>query len=72
MVDDTQKSRDKLTQLLRRLDSVVYHYVENGEFKTFSQSGADYTNYDKLKGSAKADKSGFTPIECCQETIPFS
>lgn len=72
MVDDDKKTRDRIDQLLRRLHSVVYHYVENGEFKTFSQSGADYTNYDNLKGSAKADKSDFTPIECCQETIPFS
>lgn len=72
MVDDNQKSRDKVTQLLRRIDAVVYHYVENGDFKTFTQSGADYINYDTLKESAKANKDGFTPIEYSQDTIPFS
>jgi len=72
MVEDDKKTRDKIDQLLRRLHSVVYHYVENGEFKTFTQSGADYINYDTLKTSARADKSGFTPVCYCQETIPFS
>lgn len=72
MVDDSQKIRDKVDQLLRRISFVVYHYVQNSEFKTFSQAGADYTCYDDLKLSAKANTKGFTDIKYCQETIPFS
>ena len=28
---------------------VVYHYRENGEYKTFELSGENYTNYDDLR-----------------------
>lgn len=71
MVDDSQKTRDKIDQLLRRITAVVYHYIENGEFKTFTQSGRDYIDYATLKLSTKADTDGFSPLEYYQEPLPF-
>ena len=52
MVDDEKKNRDKVEQLLRRLDEIWYKYKENGEYKTFKISAKDYSNYEDLKRKA--------------------
>lgn len=62
MVNDDRKSRDKIEQLLRRLDLIVYHYIENGEYKTFSISAQEYTNYEDLKQRALGDENGFIGV----------
>ena len=40
---------DTITQLLRRISLYVYHYIEDGEYKTFELQGKDYINYEELK-----------------------
>lgn len=48
MVEEN-RSVDTIDQLKRRITMVVYHYRENGEYKTFELSGENYTNYDDLR-----------------------
>lgn len=52
MVDGVMHSKDPITQLLRRIDTIIYHYKQNGVFKTFSMKAADYKNYEMLKSAA--------------------
>lgn len=70
MVDDDIKARDKIDQLLRRLDVVVYHYVQGGEYKTYSIPASEYVNYADLKKRALCEKEGFIRIGN-QEELPF-
>lgn len=44
---------DTYEQLSRRIDFVVYHYCEDGIFKTFELPMEKYTNYDDLRRLAK-------------------
>lgn len=69
MVEEGRKSRDKIDQLLRRLDVIVYHYVENGEYKTFSIPASEYICYADLKQRAFSDKDGFVRID--NQEVPF-
>lgn len=70
MVEDDKKDRDKIDQLLRRLDLIVYHYKQAGEYKTFSIPASKYKNYDDLKQRALGDENGFIKIDKTEKT-PF-
>lgn len=48
IVPDDQRKRDSLQQLTRRITTVIYHYIENGEYKSFSLDGSSYENYEDL------------------------
>ena len=63
LVDDYRKGRDKIDQLLRRLDIIVYHYVQNGEFKRYSIPANEYKNIEDLKRRALEENEGFYPVE---------
>lgn len=52
MVEEN-RSVDTYEQLKRRIDFVVYHYRENGEYKAFELSMEKYTNYDDLRRLAE-------------------
>lgn len=69
MVEEGKRSRDSIKQLLRRINTVVYHYKQNGEFKTFSLPASEYIDYEDLKQRALADKDGF--IDVTDEELPF-
>ncbi len=68
MVDDAKKKRDRVEQLLRRLDEIWYKYKENGVYKTYKIPAEEYINYDDLK--SRASKDGFVPVDE-YENIPF-
>ena len=70
LVNDDKRKRDNIQQLLRRLNTIVYHYVEDGEYKTYSMPASEYINYDDLIRRATADKDGFNKVTDNQE-IPF-
>ena len=55
-------------QLLRRITKYVYHYKENGEFKTFELSGSEYIGYEEMKLLAMK-KDGFQNVD--NKEIPF-
>lgn len=68
---DTDKKDDPITQLLRRITAVIYHYKDNnGNYCTFEVPGSDYTSYEDLVLKAHAETHGFTDIEPDDE-IPF-
>lgn len=72
MVASDNRNLDSYTQLLRRISRVVYHYIEDGEYKTYSVEGKDYTNYEDLRNKALG-KDGFQPMtEAEIKDLPFS
>lgn len=46
---------DTIKQLYRRIAKIVYHYVENGEYKTFEQTMLEYKDYDTMKSKIGKD-----------------
>lgn len=73
MVNMEYQERDQLAQLLRRLTKIIYHYKNNGAYKSFELSGTDYKNYDDLKNKAFSNNYGFMPISTFHEDFdnPF-
>ncbi len=63
MVDKSNRGRDRFEQFKRRLTKIVYHYVENNEYKTFSIPASEYKNKDDLIARARGDKNGFIEVE---------
>lgn len=65
------KERDRIQQLLRRINTIVYHYKENGEYKTFSLAMEQYKGYEHLQSLAlgKVDENGYLQID--DNDIPF-
>ncbi len=49
LVSNDKRENDSLKQLLRRLDYIVYHYIENGLYKEFRLPASEYVNYEDLK-----------------------
>lgn len=72
MVASENRNLDSYTQLMRRISKVVYHYIEDGEYKTYSIDSKDYTCYEDLKNKALG-KDGFQPMtEAEIKDLPFS
>ncbi|MBS5984465.1 MAG: hypothetical protein KIC67_17965 [Clostridium butyricum] len=70
MVEYEKRNRDKIDQLLRRLDVIVYHYKKNGEYKTFSIPANEYIDYDYLKQCAFGDENGLVEMDNVED-VPF-
>lgn len=72
MVDQENRDRDRIDQLMRRLTYIVYHYKENGKYKTFQLPAKEYQNYEQLKISAIGDEGGFVPVDSAPSSpLPF-
>ena len=67
---------DSYEQLLRRITNVIFHYVDDGEYKTYTVPGSEYKNYEDLRARVFGDTSGFMKIEklpgAKQMEIPFN
>ncbi|MBN7774407.1 hypothetical protein [Clostridium aminobutyricum] len=70
MVENDRRNRDKIDQLLRRLDIIVYHYKEDADYKTFSIPASEYIDYDNLKQRALGNKAGFVEMDDLKD-VPF-
>ena len=71
MVNFQQQSIDKVKQLVRRIDTIVYHYIENKEYKTFSLPASKYIDYEDLKIKA-GSRSEFLNLEDIENhNLPF-
>lgn len=71
LVTIKRRETDTIQQLLRRINKYVYHYVENGEFKTFELPADKYKNYKSLLSMVPVQsKSGFKPVGK-DTSIPF-
>lgn len=71
MVDDEKRKRDRVEQLLRRIDEIWYKYKEDGAYKTYKILAKEYIDYEDLKSRAtKGSKDGFILVDE-NESIPF-
>ncbi len=43
---------DSYTQLLRRINRIVFHYTENGQYKTYAIDSREYKGYEDLRERA--------------------
>lgn len=72
MVESRLRKTDSIQQLLRRITTIVYHYVEDGEFKTFSMPASEYKDSADMIARIHSANNGFqkvSPSEMSQ--IPF-
>lgn len=71
LVDEEHQETDSFYQLVRRFESIVYHYVTNsGEYKTFSIPAEEYKDYENLKQRAIGYSTDFIKIDDTED-IPF-
>lgn len=63
MVEEENQNRDKIQQLLRRLSHIVYHYKEDGAYKSFTLDANLYNDYESLKQMANHVQDGFQPFD---------
>lgn len=61
VVNDEDRGIDTVKQLLRRINTFIYHYKDGEEFKSFELDGKEYVNYEELKYLA-LEKDGFCEI----------
>ena len=71
LVEPAYRKRDSFQQFMRRITRIVYHYIDNGEYKTFSIPVSEYTNYRDLEIRARSDSDGFVHRDSEIE-IPFA
>ncbi len=63
MVEKENQNMDKIQQLLRRLSYIVYHYKENGAFKSFTLDAGMYKDYETLKQTVDKRLYDFQPFD---------
>ena len=75
MVSREYQDIDSYTQFIRRIKKIVYHYIENGEYKTYSIDSKDYTTYEDLRNQVanlnQSNKDFVELSETEQLEIPF-
>lgn len=70
MVEESARNKDKITQLKRRIDEIVYHYKTEDGFQTFVLPMEQYENMEQLK--KLAENNGFMPLEEYEQgQLPF-
>lgn len=69
MVDADKRERDKITQLMRRIKTIVYHYKEKGSYKQIAIPASEYKNYDHLRSLRYRIGNGFVPVK--KSETPF-
>lgn len=71
MVPESKRYVDSYKQLKRRISKIVYHYIEDGIYKTFEMASDDYIDYEDLK--CRVHPNDFENIsESEQIEMPFS
>ncbi len=72
MVASENRNLDSYTQLMRRISKIVFHYIEDGEYKTYSMDSKDYIDYEDLRNKA-LHNDRFRPMtESEQMFLPFT
>lgn len=68
MVDETQKNVDSIQQLLRRLNVIVYHYVnKQGKYIAFSMPACDYVSCNDMIRRAKKYEKNADELEALEK-----
>ena len=69
MVQDN-RHLDTIDQLLRRIDIVVYHYVQDGEYRSFELLMSEYVDYETMRKMAeKPPEQQVIPDWCFSDTV---
>lgn len=72
MVDSRLRKTDDMNQLMRRINTIVYHYSEDGENKTFSMPASEYKDYNDMMAKLYKSSNGFRKVEPSEmKHIPF-
>lgn len=72
MVEPRLRKTDSIEQLLRRINTIVYHYVEDGEYKTFSIPASEYKDHNDMMARLYKETNGFRKVEPSEmKQIPF-
>lgn len=72
MVNYKVRNTDSLAQLLRRINNIVYHYKEDGEYKTFSMPASEYTDHNDMMARLCSATDGFQKVTHCEQLqLPF-
>lgn len=71
LVDAEHRQIDSFYQLVRRFETIVYHYVtDDGMYKSFSIPAKEYVDYNNLKQRSLGNENEFIKIDDT-ERIPF-
>lgn len=63
MVEADRRDRDRLSQLLRRIHTIIYHYKDDdGSYKQIQIPASEYKDYEDLK-ARRYNNDGFVPVE---------
>lgn len=65
MVSSDDRENDSIKQLFRRIDKIVYHYKDGGDYKDYPLDMKDYTDYSALK--KKAGNDDFVEVTPAEE-----
>lgn len=57
MVEDTERRTDSIQQLIRRLNTIVYHYIKDGHYKTFEMPASEYRSKEHMIALANIAES---------------
>lgn len=76
IVPECRQADDGYAQLKRRINTIVYHYKENGVYRTFELPMSEYTDYPSLIEMVHGNKDKFVPVaslpEAVQQSLPFN
>ncbi len=68
MVDNDERDADPISQLMRRITKIIYHYKEDSDYKQIEVEPKDYKNYERfLRDNPEI---GFVKVKDDSET-PF-
>lgn len=69
MVQDN-RHLDTIDQLLRRIDIVVYHYIQDGEYRSFELPMSEYVDYETMRKMAEnPPEQQVIPDWCFSDTV---
>lgn len=72
MVEQENRDRDRIDQLMRRITYVVYHYRQDGEYKTYQIPSGEYKDYEQLRRDAGNMDDCFVSLDDLADVpIPF-
>lgn len=73
MVEENLRNKDKIEQLLRRINTITYHYKQDGKYLSYEMPMEKYKNYEQLKALALSPThDGFSPLSDYEQTVlPF-
>lgn len=73
LVDEENQKTDSFKQLIRRFTTIHYHYIEDGEYKTFVLPASEYISSEDMIAKAQSkEHDGFLDITKDEQlSLPF-